>query len=75
VSGDDSAAAAATRDVDLQKKYDLSLQVVADKLGLSTNRAKPLRDFIKMDEDSVNMMVFEFVSQKYAGYSDNAMVK
>jgi hypothetical protein len=36
VSGDDPAAAAAIREVDLQKKYHLSPQVVADKLGLST---------------------------------------
>lgn len=73
VSGDDPAAAAAIREVDLQKKYHLSPQVVADKLSLSTNRAKALRDFLKIDEDSANVMVFEFGSQKHARYSDNAM--
>lgn len=73
VSGDDPEAAAAIREVDLQKKYHLSPQQVADRLGLSTSRAKALRSLLGIDNDPGNVMVFEFGSQKHPRYSDNAM--
>jgi DNA-binding CsgD family transcriptional regulator len=73
VSGDDPSAAAAIREVDLQKKYHLSPQQVADRLGISTNRAKALRDHLGIDADPSNMHVFEFGSQRMARFSDTAM--
>ena len=73
VSGDDPEAAAAIREVDLQKKYHLSPQQLADRLGLSTIRTKALRDFLAIDADLKNVMVFEFGSQKHPRYSDNAL--
>lgn len=73
VAGDDPEAAAAIREVDLQKKYYLSPQQLADRLELSTNRTKALRDLLAIDVDPKNVMVFEFGSQKHPRYSDNAL--
>jgi hypothetical protein len=73
VSGDDPEGAAAIREVDLQKKYHWSPSSLADKLGLSANKAKAVRDFLRIDENPANVMVFEFGSQKHPRYSDNAL--
>lgn len=73
VSGDDPEGAAAIRDVDLQKKYHWSPSALAEKLGLTINKAKAVRDFLRIDEDQANVMVFEFGSQKHTRYSDNAL--
>ena len=73
VSGDDPEGAAAIREVDLQKKYYLSPKALADKVGLTTSKAKAVRDFLRIDDNPANVMVFEFGSQKHRRYSDNAM--
>lgn len=73
VSGDDPQAAAAIREIDLQRKYHMSPKVLADKLELSTAKAKALRDLLRIDEDDANVMVFEFGSQKHPRYSDKAL--
>ncbi|AEM51047.1 hypothetical protein [Stenotrophomonas maltophilia] len=73
VSGDDPEGAAAIRDVDLQKKYHWSPSALAEKLGLTISKAKAIRDFLRIDEDQANVMVFEFGSQKHPRYSDNAL--
>lgn len=73
VSGDDPEGAAAIRDVDLQKKYHWSPSALAEKLGLTIGKAKAIRDFLRIDEDQANVMVFEFGSQKHPRYSDNAL--
>ncbi|EKA46297.1 hypothetical protein PACI27_1230 [Pseudomonas aeruginosa CI27] len=73
VSGDDPEGAAAIREVDLQKKYHWSPSALAEKLGLTINKAKAVRDFLHIDEDPANVMVFEFGSQKHPRYSDNAL--
>jgi len=73
ISGDDPESAAAIREVDLQKKYHWSPSALANKLGLSLNKAKAVRDFLRIDEDPANVMVFEFGSQKHPRYSDNAL--
>lgn len=73
VSGDDPEGAAAIREVDLQKKYHWSPSALAEKLQLSINKAKAVRDFLRIDEDPANVMVFEFGSQKHPRYSDNAL--
>lgn len=73
VSGDDPQAAAAIREVDLQKKYHWSPSALAAKLKLSSNKAKAVRDFLKIDADPANVMVFEFQSQRHPRYSDNAL--
>ena len=72
-SGDDPEGAAAIREVDLQKKYHWSRSALAEKLGLSPNKAKAVRDFLRINEDPANVMVFEFGSQKHPRYSDNAL--
>ncbi len=72
VSGDDPAGAAAIREVDLQKKYHWSPRALAEKLELNVNKAKAVRDLLRIDEDPANVMVFEFGSQKHPRYSDNA---
>lgn len=73
ISGDDPEGAAAIREVDLQKKYHWSPSALANKLELSLNKAKAVRDFLRIDEDPANVMVFEFGSQKHPRYSDNAL--
>lgn len=73
VSGDDPEGAAAIREVDLQKKYHWSPSALAENLGLTVSKAKAVRDFLRIDEDPGNVMVFEFGSQKHPRYSDNAL--
>lgn len=73
ISGDDPEGAAAIREVDLQKKYPWSRSSLAEKLGLSANKAKSVRDFLRIDEDLANVRVFDFGSQKHFRYSDNAL--
>jgi len=73
VSGDDPEGAAAIREVDLQKKYHWSPSKLAEKLDLSLNKAKAIRDLLRIDENPANVMVFEFGSQKHPRYSDNAL--
>lgn len=73
VSGDDPEGAAAIREVDLQKKYHWSPSALAAKLELSANKAKAVRDYLRIDENPANVMVFEFGSQKHPRYSDNAL--
>jgi hypothetical protein len=58
VSGDDPEAAGAIREVDLQKKYHLSPTALAERLGLSPNKCKALREMLRLDNDQSNMMIF-----------------
>jgi hypothetical protein len=73
VSGDDPGGAAAIRDIDLRRKYHLSPSELAKKVELTVNKAKAVRDLLRIDEDPANMIVFEFGSQKHPRYSDNAL--
>jgi len=73
VSGDDPEGAAAIREIDLQRKYYLSPSELAQKLGLTRNKAKAVRDYLRIDEDPANVITFEFGSQKHPRYSDNAL--
>lgn len=73
ISGDDPEGAAAIREVDLQKKYHWSPSALAEKLGLTINKSKAVRDFLQIDTDQSNVMVFEFGSQKHPRYSDKAL--
>lgn len=72
-SGDDPEGAAAIREIDLRKKYYVSPSELAERVKLTTSKAKAVRDFLRIDEDPANVMVFEFGSQKHPRYSDNAM--
>lgn len=75
VSGDDPEGAAAIREIDLQRKYYLSPSKLADKIKLSISKAKAVRDFLRIDHDPANVMIFEFGSQRHPRYSDNALRK
>src|SRR5699024_5510315 len=72
-SGDDPEGAAAIREVDLQKKYHWSPTALAKKLGLSVPKAKAVRDYLGIDDDPANVMVFQFGKSKHHRYSDNAL--
>ncbi len=73
ISGDDPQAAAAIREVDLQRKYYMSPSMLAEKLNLTVVKSKAVRDYLNIDSDDANVMVFEFGSQKHPRYSDNAL--
>jgi hypothetical protein len=75
VAADDSAGAAAVREVDLQKKYHISPTIFAEKLGLSLPKTKALRDFALIDADANLMHIFNFGSQRHARFSDSALTK
>lgn len=72
VGGDDPAAAAAVREVDLRKKFHLQRNELATKVGLSPPKAKVLRDHLGIDDDPSCCHVFEFGAQKIPCFSDNA---
>ncbi|WP_198385673.1 hypothetical protein [Burkholderia ubonensis] len=73
VEADDPGAAAAIREVDLQRKYHLSAQDLAAKLNLTPPKAKALRDFIGGADGGDYVYCFQFGSQKILRYSDNAL--
>jgi hypothetical protein len=73
VGGDDPEAAAAIREVDLQKRFHLRPKSLAERLGISTNKAKAMRDLLGIDEDPACHHVFEFDGTRVPSYSDNAV--
>lgn len=72
VGGDDPEAAAAVREVDLQRKFHLSAKALAQALKLTEPRSKALRDHLKIDEDAGSCHVFQFGKSKFLLFSDNA---
>lgn len=75
VGGDDPAAAAAVREIDLRKKFHLQATALADKVGLTPPKAKVLRVHLGIDQDPSCIHVFEFGSQKIPCFSDNAVAR
>lgn len=75
VGGDDPAAAAAVREVDLRRKFHLQAQPLAMKVGLTPPRSKVLRQHLGIDDDPGCSHVFEFGAQKIRCFSDNALTK
>lgn len=73
IGGDDPAAAAAVREVDLRRKFHLQAQPLAAKIGLSPPKSKALRQHLGIDDDPACSHVFEFGSQKIRCFSDNAV--
>lgn len=72
-SGDDPEGAAAIRELDLQKKYHWSATTLAQKLKLSRPKTKAVRDYLGIDDDPANAMVFQFGATKHLRFSDNAL--
>ena len=75
VGGDDPAAAAAVREIDLRKKFHMQRTELAQKIGLSAPRAKVLRQHLGIDQDASCCHVFEFGSQRIPCFSDNTVRK
>ncbi|MFZ6686861.1 hypothetical protein ACO0K0_03825 [Undibacterium sp. SXout11W] len=75
VGGDDPAAAAAIREVDLRKKFHFSASALAENLRLTTAKAKALRWKLGIDEDEKCLHIFEFGQSKFFQFSDNARNK
>lgn len=70
---DDSAPAAAIREVDLERKFYLSARDLAKKVGLSEPRSTALRRHLGIDSTPGARHVFVFDSQSIARFSDNAL--
>jgi hypothetical protein len=75
IGGDDPAAAAAVREVDLRRKFHLQAQPLAARLDLTPPRSKVLRQHLGIDDDPGASHVFEFGSQKIRCFSDNAVTR
>jgi hypothetical protein len=75
VPADDPRAAAAVREVDLQRKYYLSARELAERVGLTQPRALALRRHLVIDENDDDVHIFVFDSQRIPRYSDNALRK
>lgn len=69
---DETTPAAAVREVDLQKKFWMSASELADRLGLSTPKARALREHLGIDADPSCRYRFTFGSQRHDRFSDNA---
>jgi hypothetical protein len=72
VAADDPSAAAAVRELDLQRKYHLSATDLAEKVGLTANRATALRRHLGIDKDPACRHEFVFGAAKHVVFSDNA---
>lgn len=75
VAGDDPQAAAAVRQVDLQKKFRMGATDLARALKLTPPRALALRRHLKIDDDPSCRHRFEFGSSTHDRFSDNARKK
>ncbi len=71
----DDPAAAAVREVDLQRTYYMSATELAKKLGLTGPRAYALRQRLNIDIDPKCRHDFKFSKSTYPAYSDNAYTK
>lgn len=72
---DESAPAAAIREVDLQRKFHRSATDLASALGLSPPRSTALRQHLGIDSDPNSCHEFVFGSQRILRFSDNAFTK
>jgi hypothetical protein len=75
ISADDPSAAAAIREVDLQRKYHRSPNELAAALGLTAPRALAVRRALGIDDDPGCTHVFSFGSQQHQRFSDNAFAR
>lgn len=75
IGADDPTEAAAVRQVDLSRKYHLGRAELASKCGLTTTKAKRLRDQLGLDADPDCCHVFEHGRSRFPSYSDNAVTK
>lgn len=74
-TGDDAADAAAIREVDLRQKFHWSATGLADRLNLTTPKAKALRWKLGIEDDSTCTHDFVFGSSTHRMFSDNAFTK
>lgn len=75
VAGNEPEAAAAVREVDLQKKYYMGRKALAKKLSITEPSAKALREHLKIDGDQACMHTFKHGRSEFPSYSDNALNK
>jgi hypothetical protein len=75
IGADDPEDAAAIREVDLQRKYQWTPLTLANKLGLTTAKAKALRWKLGIDDDASCTHEFVFGSQHHRMFSDNAYTR
>ena len=73
IPADDPREAAAVREVDLQRKYYISPNDLAERVGLTAPRGLALRRELAIDEDGDCVHEFVFGSQRHKRYSDNAL--
>jgi len=73
VPPDDPRAAAALREVDLQRKYRHSARALAELTDLTMPRSTALRRYLGLDEDEDYRHVFVFDSQSIPRWSDAAL--
>lgn len=72
-SSDETAPAAAIREVDLNRKFYLSATELAGKAGLTPPRSLALRRHLGIDDDPRVHYLFDMGSQKHHRYSDGAL--
>lgn len=72
---DESAPAAAVREVDLQRKFHRSAADLASAAGLTSARAIALRRHLGIDSDDSCYHDFVFGRQRHRRYSDNAYTR
>lgn len=75
IAADDPREAAAVREVDLQRKYHLSIADLAGRLELTVPRVGALRKELGVDADEDCAHEFVFGSQRHLQFSDNAVRK
>lgn len=73
VPADDPREAAAVREVDLQRKYHLSAQELAERLGITMPLSFALRQHLGIDEDEACRHEFVFRKSVHIAFSDNAL--
>lgn len=73
INADDPRAAAAVREVDLQRRFHISRAELAEQLGLSPPRAAALRAELGIDGDADCHHLFAFGRSVHDRYSDKAL--
>jgi hypothetical protein len=75
IAADDPTAAAAVREVDLQRRFHISASKLAELLRISTQQSYKLRKQLAIDPDPQCMHVFTFGKSKHPRFSDTALRK
>ncbi|CAO3358030.1 hypothetical protein [Azospirillum melinis] len=75
IASDDPEEAGAVREIDLRKRFHMSVKDLAEKSGLTPPKANAFRQWCGIDRDAPSCHVFQHGNMKFLCYPDHAPTK